>query len=202
MNTGAADTRLKRLDGFETGSRSDETELQRPTGEALDEIFAALSDPIRRGIIAQLTHGPASVTQLSMPFDVSAPAISRHLNVLERSGLIERWKQGRVNYCRLVPHPLTNAAGWIEQQKAFWERQFDASGRLSRQGETTMRSTAIADDPNQIGFELQRRFRASPERVFRAWTQPAACANGGVRPVGQPARLRSICESAAPIASR
>jgi DNA-binding transcriptional ArsR family regulator len=92
----------------------------------LDDIFGALSDPIRRGIITRLANGPCSVTQLGMPFDVSAPAISRHLNVLERSGLIERWKQGRVNYCRLVPHPLIRATGWIEQHKMFWERQFDA----------------------------------------------------------------------------
>jgi DNA-binding transcriptional ArsR family regulator len=102
-------------------------ECQAPIAEApLDDIFGALSDPIRRGIITRLTHGPCSVTQLGMPFDVSGPAISRHLNVLERSGLIERWKQGRVNYCRLVPQPLTQAAGWIQQHKAFWERQFDA----------------------------------------------------------------------------
>lgn len=143
-------------------------------GDALDDIFASLSDPIRRGIIAQLTHGPCSVTQLSMPFDVSAPAISRHLNVLERSGLIERWKRGRVNYCRLVPYALTQAAGWIEQHKAFWEHQFDALADYLDRGETTMNSAAIADDPGQIGFELQRRFRASPERVFRAWTRPVA----------------------------
>ena len=104
----------------------DEAEVPDADGPALDEIFAVLSDPIRRGIIAQLTHGPCSVTQLSVPFDVSAPAISRHLNVLERSGLIERWKTGRVHYCRLVPQPLTHAEGWIEQQKAFWERPFDA----------------------------------------------------------------------------
>jgi len=96
------------------------------TETPLDDIFGALSDPIRRGIITRLTQGPCSVTQLGMPFDVSAPAISRHLNVLARSGLVERWKQGRVNYCRLVPHPLTQAAGWIQQHKAFWERQFDA----------------------------------------------------------------------------
>jgi DNA-binding transcriptional ArsR family regulator len=102
-------------------------ECQAPIAEApLDDIFGALSDPIRRGIITRLTHGPCSVTELGMPFDISPPAISRHLNVLERSGLIERWKQGRVNYCRLVPHPLTQAAGWIQQHKAFWERQFDA----------------------------------------------------------------------------
>ena len=110
-----------------TSRSADETEHPDANdGGALDEIFAALSDPIRRGIIAQLTHGPRSVTQLGRPFDVSAPAISRHLNVLERSGLIERWKLGRVNYCRLVPHPLTQAAGWIDMHKAFWERQFDA----------------------------------------------------------------------------
>ncbi len=112
--------RLKR------GPDRDETEPSAADGDALDDIFAALSDPIRRGIITQLTRGPASVTQLSAPFDVSAPAISRHLNVLERTGLIERWKQGRVNYCRLVPHPLTNAAGWIEQHRRFWEHQFDS----------------------------------------------------------------------------
>jgi DNA-binding transcriptional ArsR family regulator len=94
--------------------------------DALDDIFAALSDPIRREIVAQLTRGPCSVTQLSAPFDVSAPAISRHLNVLERTGLIERWKKGRVNYCRLVPDPLTHAAYWIEHHKAFWARQFDS----------------------------------------------------------------------------
>jgi len=118
--------------------RHDDAE-HRPVNEGgeLNEIFAALSDPIRRGIVAQLTHGPCSVTQLGMPYDVSAPAISRHLNVLERSGLIKRWKRGRVNYCRLMPHPLTQAAGWIEEHKAFWERQFDAlADYLDRESES------------------------------------------------------------------
>jgi DNA-binding transcriptional ArsR family regulator len=112
---------------LKVASHRGETERPAATdGEVLDDIFGALADPIRRGIIVQLTHGPRSVTELGMPFDVSAPAISRHLNVLERSGLIERWKLGRVNYCRLVPGPLTQATGWIEEHKAFWERQFDA----------------------------------------------------------------------------
>jgi DNA-binding transcriptional ArsR family regulator len=92
---------------------------------ALDDIFSALSDPIRRAIIARLTGGPCSVTQLGAPFAVSAPAISRHLAVLERSGLIVRWKTGRVRYCRLVADPLTQAGAWIEQHQAFWERQLD-----------------------------------------------------------------------------
>ena len=99
-----------------------------PTGEtaALSDIFAALADPIRRAIIVRLTGGPCSVTQLGAPFAVSAPAISKHLAVLERCGLIVRWKSGRVHYCRLVADPLTRAGAWIEQHQAFWERQLDA----------------------------------------------------------------------------
>jgi DNA-binding transcriptional ArsR family regulator len=99
-----------------------------PTGEtaALSDIFAALADPIRRSIIVRLTGGPCSVTQLGAPFAVSAPAISKHLAVLERCGLIRRWKTGRVHYCRLVADPLAQAGAWIEQHQAFWERQLDA----------------------------------------------------------------------------
>jgi DNA-binding transcriptional ArsR family regulator len=84
-------------------------------------LFGALSDPIRRGIVAWLTHGPCSVTGLGEPYPVSAPAISKHLQVLERSGLIERWKVGRVHYCLLVAAPLRKAGDWIEQHQAFWE---------------------------------------------------------------------------------
>jgi DNA-binding transcriptional ArsR family regulator len=85
----------------------------------LDEIFAALSDPIRRGMIERLAQGPCSVTQLGAPYDVSAPAISKHLSVLERCGLIVRWKVGRVHYCRLTAAPLANAAAWIERHRDF-----------------------------------------------------------------------------------
>ena len=93
---------------------------------ALSDIFSALADPIRRAIIVRLTSGPCSVTQLGAPFAVSAPAISKHLAVLERCGLIVRWKTGRVHYCRLVADPLAQAGAWIEQHQAFWERQLDA----------------------------------------------------------------------------
>ncbi len=88
---------------------------------ALDVVFGALSDPIRRAIIARLVHGPCSVGELGAPFAVSAPAISKHLAVLERSGLIARWKIGRVHYCRLVADPLADAASWIDRHRAFWE---------------------------------------------------------------------------------
>jgi DNA-binding transcriptional ArsR family regulator len=94
--------------------------------QPLDGIFGALSDPVRRGIVARLSHGPCSVTRLGEPYPVSAPAISKHLQVLERSGMIERWKVGRVHYCRLVAEPLQQAGDWIERHQAFWEGQLDA----------------------------------------------------------------------------
>ena len=103
----------------------------------LSDTFAALSDPIRRAIVAQLTGGPRSVTELSAPFAVSAPAISKHLAVLERAGLILRWKVGRVRYCRLVIDPLEQAGSWIERHQTFWERQLDAlENYLDRENET------------------------------------------------------------------
>ena len=110
-------------------SREDPRVAANPRREgALDGIFAALADPIRRDIVARLTRGPSSVTQLGAPFAVSAPAISKHLAVLQRCGLIQRWKEERVHYCRLVPEPLDRAGDWIRVHKTFWERQLDALG--------------------------------------------------------------------------
>jgi DNA-binding transcriptional ArsR family regulator len=113
----------------------------------LDEIFAALSDPIRRGIVERLSSGPCSVTQLGTPYDVSAPAISKHLGVLERCGLIIRWKVGRVHYCRLVAAPLADAAAWIEQHRAFWTRQLDALAEYIEREEAECDPPPKADQP-------------------------------------------------------
>jgi DNA-binding transcriptional ArsR family regulator len=89
----------------------------------LGDIFAALADPTRRGMVGRLTQGPCSVSELAAASPLSAPAISKHLNVLEASGLIVRWKQGRTYYCRLRGDPLRLAGEWIEQQRSFWEQQ-------------------------------------------------------------------------------
>ena len=111
--------------------------VRRRAGKAeqdrLDAVFGALSDPIRRAIVARLAQGECSVTVLSRPFDVSAPAISKHLGVLERAGLIDRRKTGRVRYCRLRLGPLEHAGGWIDQQRAFWEQQLGALDRFLRE---------------------------------------------------------------------
>lgn len=93
---------------------------------SLDATFAALADPIRRGILERLAQGESSVGELARPFRVSAPAISRHLRVLEHAGLIERRKQGRAHRCRLRPNPINDASRWIDEQRAFWEPCLDA----------------------------------------------------------------------------
>ncbi|MCH9047302.1 MAG: winged helix-turn-helix transcriptional regulator [SAR324 cluster bacterium] len=93
---------------------------------SLDLLFSALSDPIRRAILARLAEGEATVGDLARPFSVSLPAISKHLRVLERAGLLERRIEGRVHRCRLQPRPLKDAVDWLAEYRQFWERQLDA----------------------------------------------------------------------------
>ncbi|HEX6305074.1 MAG TPA: metalloregulator ArsR/SmtB family transcription factor [Anaerolineales bacterium] len=94
--------------------------------ETLDHTFSALSSPIRRGMLARLTRGWATVTELAQPYNVSLPAISKHLQVLEKAGLIERRVKGRVHYCRLLPQPLDEAIEWLDFHRAFWGAQFES----------------------------------------------------------------------------
>jgi DNA-binding transcriptional ArsR family regulator len=95
----------------------------------LDVIFSALSDPTRRAILQRLTYGEATVTELAKPFEMSLPAISKHIRVLEHAGLVTREKDGREHYLRLVAAPMKDAASWLENYRQFWEGQFDALGR-------------------------------------------------------------------------
>ena len=108
-----------------------------PNTAALDKIFAALSDPTRLGILGRLAMGTCSVSELGAPFPISAPAISKHLNVLETAGLITRWKQGRTYYCQLLDEPLRQAGAWIEQQRDFWEQQFTGLEEFLRKEDGT-----------------------------------------------------------------
>lgn len=96
------------------------------SSSSLDTTFAALSDSTRRAILARLSYGEASVTELAKPFNISLPAVSKHLRVLEQAGLLVREKEGRVHRCRLVAEPLKDAAHWIAHYQQFWEGQFDA----------------------------------------------------------------------------
>ena len=91
----------------------------------LDATFAALADPTRRAIVARLARGEATVTELAQPFDMSMPAISKHLRVLERAGLITRTREAQTRPCKLSPKALDEATAWIEKHKATWEGRLD-----------------------------------------------------------------------------
>lgn len=91
----------------------------------MDSTFAALSDPTRRAILARLASGDASVMELAEPFAMTQPAISKHLKVLERAGLISRGREAQRRPCRLVAGPLGEATGWLEKYRQFWEGSFE-----------------------------------------------------------------------------
>jgi DNA-binding transcriptional ArsR family regulator len=100
--------------------------------DRLSATFAALADPTRRAILARLIAGESSVTELAAPFDMSLPAISKHLKVLERAGLITRGRQAQTRPCRLEPAPLKDAALWLERYRRFWEQSLDRLEQLLR----------------------------------------------------------------------
>ena len=91
----------------------------------LTTTFAALADPTRRAILAQLAAGESSMTRLAEPFAMSLPAISKHLKVLERAGLIARGREAQWRPCRLEAGPLKDASNWLEDYRRFWEQSFD-----------------------------------------------------------------------------
>lgn len=92
----------------------------------LNRVFHALSDTTRRAILARLSQGDTVVTELAAPFDMSLPAISKHLNVLEKAGLLQRHKDGRIRRCELQAGPLETAADWIKFYRQFWETRLDS----------------------------------------------------------------------------
>lgn len=93
--------------------------------ERLDTIFAALADPTRRAILARLAEGEATVTELAEPFTMSLPAVSKHLKVLERAGLIARGREAQWRPCRIEAGPLKEVADWMENYRVFWDESYD-----------------------------------------------------------------------------
>src|SRR5919109_2625652 len=118
--------------------------MAQAQSDPLSATFAALADPTRRAILARLSQGEATVTELAAPFAMSLPAISKHLKVLERAGLITRGRDAQWRPCRLEPAPLEEASAWIEQNRQAWEGRLDALGgvieRLKRQSPSSTRS--------------------------------------------------------------
>jgi DNA-binding transcriptional ArsR family regulator len=98
--------------------------------ERLDLAFQALADPTRRAIIDRLCRGPASVSELARPFNISLAAVVQHVQILETSTLVRSEKRGRVRTCRIEPVTLSAVQGWIAERREFWERQFDQLGEV------------------------------------------------------------------------
>ncbi|MBM3504896.1 MAG: winged helix-turn-helix transcriptional regulator [Alphaproteobacteria bacterium] len=100
---------------------------------SLDTTFNALADPTRRAILARLALGETATSELAEPFDISLPAVLKHLAVLEDAGLVKRQKRGRTAWCALSPGPLKSASDWMAQYQPFWDERLDAlAAYLSR----------------------------------------------------------------------
>lgn len=122
-------------------------------GDPLSQTFAALADPTRRAILARLAEGEATVNELAAPFDISLPAISRHLKVLESAGLITRGRAAQWRPCKLEAAPLRQLDGWLDSYRRLWEGSFDkmdAYLKLIQQGGGN-------GSTDEGGNELQRR---------------------------------------------
>ena len=119
--------------------------------DQLSSTFAALADPTRRAILARLAMGETSVTELATPFEMSLPAISKHLKVLERAGLIVRGREAQWRPCRLDASPLRDAAQWIEEYRKFWAPYMDALERhLGRMNKNrTKQATEVKSVPTK-----------------------------------------------------
>lgn len=116
---------------------------------ALDRVFQALADPSRRSMVERLSRGPASVSELAEPFDMSLPAIVQHLAVLESSGLVRSEKTGRVRTCRIEPTALRSAEQWILERRASWETRLDRLGDF-----------LVETDPKRAGRAPGKKRRA------------------------------------------
>ena len=116
--------------------------------DALSTTFAAIADPTRRAILTRLSKGEAAVKELAEPFDMTLPAISKHLKVLERAGLIERTRNAQLRPCKLRPEPLKEAATWIERYRTFWEESFDRLDEYLKELQSA-EDTAPASSPSK-----------------------------------------------------
>jgi len=129
----------------------------RRSGGRLDATFAALADPTRRAILAHLATGEASVGELARPFAMSQPAVSKHLKVLERAGLVARGREAQRRPARLVAQPLAEATGWMEGYRKYWERNFARLDELLEELKTS-KKPEIAQ-PSRGGRRWKRRKR-------------------------------------------
>lgn len=120
--------------------------MSTATDDRLDATFAALADPTRRAILRRLTAGEATVTELAAPFDISQPAISKHLKVLERAGLVTRGRQAQRRPCQLDPKPLRDATEWLANYRDYWEESYQRLDTLLAELEAADTSADLPTD--------------------------------------------------------
>ena len=138
------------------------------SSSALDRTFVALSDPTRRALVMRLAAEPdMSVTELAAPFQMSLPAVMKHLDVLSDAGLVGRSKTGRTVACRLDAEPMRDAFEWLYRYQKFWSERLDRLAAFLEEEE--IMATQTATKPS---LTLKRRFKAPPAKVFAAWTDP------------------------------
>ena len=119
---------------------------------SLDQVFHALADPTRRGMVERLVRGPATVSELSRPLDMSLPAVLQHLQVLEASGLVKSEKAGRVRTCRIEPDALRAAEAWVTGQRTAWETRLDRLGDyLAGHGADSQKTASQNTDSQNTG---------------------------------------------------
>jgi DNA-binding transcriptional ArsR family regulator len=124
--------------------------------DTLSATFAALADPTRRAILGRLERGDASVLELAAPFDMSLPAISKHLKVLERAGLISRSRDAQRRPCHIEPAPLREATAWMERYRRFWSESFDRLETYLGTMESAQRAPPVAPRKRQKKKEKRR----------------------------------------------
>ncbi|RBP35487.1 ArsR family transcriptional regulator [Roseimicrobium gellanilyticum] len=119
-----------------------------PIAQQLDAVFAALSDASRRHMLERLRQGEATVGELAEPLDMSLPAVSKHLRVLENAGLLQRRVEGRLHYISANAEPLDQAMSWMEQQRQFWTGSFERLEKLFRDAKSTHPSITPSTSPS------------------------------------------------------
>lgn len=133
----------------------------------LDLAFAALANPTRRAILSRLAQGEATVNALAGPFDISLPAISKHIRVLENAGLITRARDAQFRPCALNAAPLKAVAFWTDQYRSIWEARFDVMQAIMK----TLKENDMVDQTKWV--KIQREFEAPIDVVWQMWTDPA-----------------------------
>ena len=152
----------------------------------LDRVFHALADPSRRGMVERLSRGPASVSELAQPLDITLAAVVQHLQVLEASGLVRSEKVGRVRTCRIEPAALRRAEQWIAERRTTWERRLDRLGDyLAERRRTPEERLLMSRHPRHLQSSSAPT-TPPPARVFAALADPA------VKAAGSPARPKEL----------